>query len=149
MPHQLNEVIKAEVARIKAALRIVDDAAKPLTGSDITGRHQHQYVRLAVVGYKPPRAQERYFAVFMESDFLHQQVHKHLQSTEVEMEFDPKWVFIEEVIRKPTATDTMDGYLKMIEFTETALWVAIFEHVITSGVATERLRSYLSNTVIL
>lgn len=116
------------INEIKSRLRFIDDQAKPLAGSE------GQYTRLALIGYKPERGNDRFFVLFAESQKLFDAVHTMLATPEwIREGFERKWIYIEEVLRKPGTNDNIDGYLRKLDQKENNLWVGIFEYIKASG----------------
>lgn len=118
---------KEKQLEIKSKLRIIDDQAKPLAGS------YEQYTRLALLGYKTNR--DRYLVVFAESQKLFNAVHDALGTPDwIREGFENKWIFIEEVLRRPGATDTIDGYLQALPQAENDVWLATYNYIIELGI---------------
>jgi hypothetical protein len=129
-----------QVAEVQAELRLVDDEAKPLAGSDIEGRGKHQYIKLALVGWK-----DRYFVCFAESQRLYDSLHTKLGSPAwVREGFDQRWIYIEEVLHKPISTDTMDGYLQGLPQKDNYIWLAVFNYLLALGLFEKSARKVLS-----
>lgn len=116
-----------KIDELKSRMRLYDDDAKPLTGSD------GQYTRLAIVGLRPERGNERHFTLFAESSKLVDAIARATNTPEwIHEGFTEKWLYIEEVLRKPSATDTIQGYLQKIDSNE--LWMALYEYLKSTGI---------------
>lgn len=138
---------------IRLALQLTDDEAKPLAGTDITGRHQHQYTRLALVklpsgSYSFGRVdKDRIFVVFAESTWLFQTLHEKLNSPEwLKDGFDNNWIYIEEVLHRPRTGETLNEYTSYIAQTENDLWVALFNFTVNQGILERSARKMISKT---
>lgn len=139
------EELKNRVEAWKANLRLDNDEAKPLAGTDVTGRGTHQYVRLAIASLK--RGAPRAFILFAESNFLRENLHDMAGTPAwIREGFDDQWMFIEEVTRRPRATDTLDDYTKSIPPKEQSLWMALFEFFIEQGIIEKSVRKYKAKT---
>lgn len=113
---------------LESRLEIVDDDAKPLAGSD------GLYVRLAIIRYKPEKGLDRHLVLFAESQKLFDHMHDELKTPDwIREGFAKKWVYIEEVLRRPGPSDDISGYLKAVEDNENNLWIAAFNLVTREG----------------
>lgn len=111
----------------KSRIRLYDDEAKPMGGS------HGQYTRLAITGLRPERGLERHFVLFAESTKLFDAIAKAHGTPEwIHEGFDKKWLYIEEILRRPSESDTIDRALQII--TDEELWVALFEYLKETGV---------------
>jgi len=113
----------------KSRFRLVDDDARPMGGSF------GQYTRLAVIVMRPERGAERTFTLFAESTKLVQAIGlAHGDPRWITEGFTQKWMYIEEVLFKPsdTARESIDNALQKIESTD--LWRALDEYLRETGV---------------
>ena len=112
----------------RARMRLIDDEARPLAGS------YDQYTRLALLGLKPEKGpNDRYFVLFAESQKLFDSIHSKLETPDwIREGFENKWIYIEEVLRRPGPSDDISGYLQMV--TDNELWVSIFNYVAKLGI---------------
>jgi len=116
-----------KINALKDRMKLYDDDAKPLTGSD------NQYTRLAIVGLRPERGNEQHFTLFAESTKLFDAIHRAAGTPRwIQEGFEKKWLYIEQVLRRPGATDTIDGYLQRIE--DDMLWTALYEYLKGTGI---------------
>ena len=112
---------------IKSKLRLIDDDAKPLAGS------LGLYTRLALLGYRTHSNTDRYFTLFAQSEKLFNFEHDQLGTQDwIREGFEKKWMYIVEVLHRPSSTDTMDRYLIKVDSND--LWVAIFEYIKMTGI---------------
>lgn len=112
----------------KSRFRIVDDDAKPMGGSF------GQYTRIAVVVMRPEHGAERTFTLFAESTKLVQAIGRaHGDPEWITDGFTQKWMYIEEVLFRPTdsSQESIDNALQKIENTD--LWRALDEYLRESG----------------
>jgi len=144
---------KAFQEEIFASLTLVDDEAKPLAGTDITGRNQHQYTRLALVGLPPGLYQfgkvtkERVFVIFAESTWLFEALHNQLQTPDwIKDGMDNKYIYIEEVLHRPRTGETLNEYTSYIPQIEQDLWLALFSYVTKLGILERSARKMMSKT---
>jgi hypothetical protein len=144
---------KAFQEEIFANLTLVDDEAKPLAGTDITGRNQHQYTRLALVGLPAGLYQfgkvtkERVFVVFAESTWLFEALHNQLQTPDwIKDGMDNKYIYIEEVLHRPRTGETLNEYTSYIPQQEQDLWLALFSYVTKLGILERSARKMMSKT---
>ena len=115
------------INELKTRIRLYDDDAKPLSGS------HDQYTRLAIIGLRPERGLERHFTLFAESTKLFNAIAKANNTPQwIHEGFDEKWLYIEEILRKPGTTDTIEGYLQKIASDD--LWTALYEYLKETGV---------------
>lgn len=137
---------RQKVEETKANLRLVDSDAKPLAGTDITGRNQHQYVRIAIVATKD--AKPRHFMLFVESNWLFDKCHELLKSPAWmrDGQWDNKWNYIEEILHRPSPGETLDQYSAMLGQDENHLWIAIYEFLEEQGALNKSVRTYTSKT---
>lgn len=119
---------KEKQQEFKSRLWIIDDQAKPLVGS------AGQYTRLILLGLRSAKGlNNRHFVVFAESDKLFNHVHDKLNTADwIREGFEKKWIYIEEVLHKPSAAEDIHGYLQIIK--DTDLWIGIFEFITELGV---------------
>jgi hypothetical protein len=132
---------REQINEYKSRFRIVDDDAKPMGGSF------GQYTRLAVVVLRPERGAERTFTLFAESTKLVQAIGKAVGDPEWITEgFTQKWMYIEEVLFRPsdTARESIDNALQRIE--DTDLWRALDEYLRESGVMDRFAKSIKANS---
>ena len=138
---------------IFANLQLVDGEAKPLAGTDITGRNQHQYTRLALVQLPAGTYQmgkftkDRIFVVFAESSFLFESVHKILKTEEwIKDGFDSNFIYIEEVLHRPRTGETLNEYTSYIPQTENDIWLACFTYITKLGILDRSAKKLMSKT---
>ena len=113
---------------LQASLKLVDDDARPLAGSC------DQYTRLAIIQRQAERGEDRHFALFAESSSLFNHIHDTLKTQDwIREGFDKQWIYIEEVLRRPSATDDISGYLRALDQKENDLWIALFNFVLEQG----------------
>lgn len=136
-----------------AHLSLVDGEAKPLAGTDITGRNQHQYTRLALVElpaghYKIGKFEKpRIFVVFAESTWLYNAVHDILKSEAwIRDGFDSSSIYIEEVLHRPRTGETLNEYTTYIPQTENDIWLALFTFITSQGIVDRSAKKLMSST---
>jgi len=134
-----------------ASLSLIDDEAKPLAGTDITGRNQHQYTRLCLLRlpsglYKLGRYdKDRIFVVFAESSWLFGALHDKLETPDwIREGFDDKFIYIEEVLHRPRTGETLNEYTSYIAQTENDLWIACFNYIVKMGILEKAARKLVS-----
>jgi len=111
----------------KSRIRLYDDDAKPMGGSF------GQYTRLAVVGLRPERGLERHFTLFAESTKLIEAIgFAHGDPGWITKGFTQKWMYIEEVLRRPSDQDDISGALMSIS--DNNLWIALDEYLRETGI---------------
>lgn len=140
------EEFREKVNEAKEKLRLVNSEAKPLAGTDITGRGQHQYVRLAIVATKDNNP--RHFMLFVESNWLFNKCHELLKSPAWMRDgnWDNKWNYIEEILHRPGPGETLDQYTAMLSQDENHLWIAIYEFLEEQGALDKAVKTYHSKT---
>lgn len=119
---------REQINEYKSRFRIVDDDAKPMGGSF------GQYTRIAVTVMRPERGAERTFVLFAESTKLVQAIGQaHGDPEWITHGFTQKWMYIEEVLFRPTDTarESIDNALQKIDNTD--LWRALDEYLRESG----------------
>lgn len=136
-----------------ANMELIEADAKPLAGTDITGRNQHQYTRLALIKLPAGSYQlgkypsDRIFVVFAESTFLFRKMHEILATPDwIVDNFDDKFIFIEEVLHRPRTGETLNEYTSYIAQTENDLWIALLNYVTKSGILEKSARKLTSRT---
>jgi hypothetical protein len=134
-------------------LTLSDDDAKPLAGTDITGRNQHQYTRLALVrlpsgSYQSgPVSKDRFFVIFAESSWLFNELHTRLGTPAwIRDGFDNKYIYIEEVLHRPRTGETLNEYTTYIPQAENDLWLSIFNFVTKTGIIERSAHKLVSKT---
>ena len=131
---------KVRQEELTASLRLIDDQAKPLAGS------YDNYTRLALIGMKC-NGPDRFFVLFAESTRLFNAVHDALATPDwIREGFENKWIYIEEVLKRPGPTDDINGYLKQISQQENDLWIGIYNYVIKLGILADFARLIKSKT---
>jgi hypothetical protein len=138
---------------IFAHLSLVADEAKPMAGTDITGRNQHQYTRLCLVqlpagSYQMGKfAKDRIFVVMAESSWLFDSVHQILKTEEwIKTGFDDKYIYIEEVLHRPRTGETLNEYTSYIAQNENDIWLAIFTYITKLGILDRSAKKMMSKT---
>jgi hypothetical protein len=138
---------------IFAHLQLIDGDAKPLAGTDITGRNQHQYVRLALIELPPGMykigkfEKPRYFIAFAESSWLYNSIHDILKSPEwIRNGFDNNFIYIEEVLHKPRTGETLNEYTSYIPQEENDIWLALFTFITQQGIVDRSAKKLMSKT---
>lgn len=132
---------REQINEYKSRFRLVDDDAKPMGGSF------GQYTRLAVVCLRPERGAERTFTLFAESSKLVAAIGKAVGDPQWITEgFTQKWMYIEEVLFKPsdTARESIDNALQKVE--DTDLWRALDEYLRETGVMDRFAKSIKANS---
>jgi len=132
---------REQINEYKSRFRIVDDDAKPMGGSF------GQYTRLAVVCLRPERGAERTFTLFAESTKLVQAIGKAVNDPEwITNGFTQKWMYIEEVLFRPsdTSKESIDNALQRVENTD--LWRSLDEYLRESGVMDRFAKSIKANS---
>ena len=96
-------------------LKLVDDDARPLAGSN------DQYTRLGII--QLTGVPTRHFTLFAESTKLFNALHDALKTPDwIRDGFDKRWLYIEEILRKPGPTDDITGYLSALKQKENDLF---------------------------
>ena len=118
---------REKIDEYKSRISLYDDDAKPLAGS------MGQYTRLAVVGLRPEKGVERHFTLFAESTKLFDAIARANNTPDwVHEGFDQKWLYIEEVLRRPGSSDDISGYLQKVM--DDDLWTGLFEYLKSTGI---------------
>lgn len=138
------EELKVKTADIKSHLHLSNDEVKPMAGTDLSGQGTHQYIRLAIVSTKTPPF--RNFVCFVESNWLKDKVHDLLGDPDWlrTSEWDERWNFIEELLRKPLPGDTLNQYTRQIP--EDLVWLAVYEYLQEQGILTKSVKKYFAET---
>lgn len=118
-------------------MMFVDTETRPMHGTDIGSPGRHQYTKLAVVKLRPgsPKHHDRYFVAFIESKYLFDHIHDVLKTESwIREEFDNRWIYIEEVLHRPKANETIHEYTSYIPQSENDLWLALYRFFQDHGV---------------
>ena len=144
----MNKEIQQEVY---SKLSLVDDQAKPMAGTDITGVGQFQYTRLCLIelpagSYQIGKfAKPRIFAVFAESQKLFDWGHAILQTPEwIKEGFEDKSIYIEEVLHRPRAGETLNEYTTVIAQFENDIWLAVFQYITSLGILDRSAKKFIT-----